>query len=67
MARKPIVIAACAPAAHGFVAPEHNAATERMIKGRERNPQRIREHVARMLDHQAHILEGQAEPARISP
>ena len=57
MTRKPIVIAACAPASHSFVAPEHNAAAERVIKGRERNPQRIREHVARMLDHQARILE----------
>jgi len=57
MARRPIIIAACAPAAHGFVAREHVAATERMVKGRERNPQRIREHVGRMLDHQARILE----------
>lgn len=57
MSKRSLVVAACAPAAHSFVPPEHNAATERMIKGTERNPQRIREHVERMLDHHARILE----------
>jgi predicted amidohydrolase len=51
-----IVVAACAPASYGFVAPEHNRVTERIIQGRERSLKRIREHVARMLEHHARIL-----------
>lgn len=46
-----IKIAACAPATYGFVPGEAVADTERMIKGLETDPDRIRRHVDRMLDH----------------
>jgi len=51
-----IVVAACAPASYGFVAPQHNRATERIIQGKERSAKRIREHVARMLEHHGRLL-----------
>ena len=52
-----IMVAACAPASHGFVPPEHVAVTERVIGGRETSRARIREHVERMLAHHVRILE----------
>ncbi len=51
-----IKVAACAPATYGFVPEAAVPATERMIKGHETDPQRIREHVDRLLDHQLRLL-----------
>jgi predicted amidohydrolase len=52
-----IMVAACAPASYGFVKPQFNDVTTRIIDGRETHPARIGEHVQRLLDHQIRILE----------
>ena len=51
-----LTIAACGPASFGFVAKEHEEATERMIAGRETDPAVIRSHVERFLDHHERML-----------
>lgn len=56
MRKRVLRVAACAPASHGFVAPEFVRVTERVIQGRETDPRRIAEHTERMLDHHIRIL-----------
>lgn len=56
MNTRPVKIAVCAPASYGFVAREDEAATVRMIKGRETSLPAIRAHVDRILAHHLRLL-----------
>jgi len=56
MAKKEIVIAACAPRSYNIGGSRHNAATVRMLAGKEKDPKAIQAHVDRFLKHQLRLL-----------
>ena len=55
-ARRRLTIAACAPAAHGFASESECVLVERVIKGKEGDPERVLRHVDILLDHHMAIL-----------